>query len=119
MKKPMLTPGGPPTVAAGPVLVQGVHPQLLQPQIQQLQQQQQQPQLEQLPKNIIQTRELLYRLIISQLFYDGYQQVHTLLSLPPLHARIFITVQVLEAWLKPRSKSTVPDLSLSLSQIFE
>jgi hypothetical protein len=78
MKKPMLTPGGPPTVAAGPVLVQGVHPQLLQPQLQpQLQQQQPQQQLEQLPKNIIQTRELLYRLIISQLFYDGYQQVRT------------------------------------------
>ncbi len=73
MKKPMLTPGGPPTVAAGPVMVQGVHPQLLQPQLQQ--QPQPQQQLEQLPKNIIQTRELLYRLIISQLFYDGYQQV--------------------------------------------
>ena len=28
-----------------------------------------------LPGNIIQTRELLYRLMISQLFYDGYQQV--------------------------------------------
>jgi hypothetical protein len=83
MKKPMLTPGGPPTVAAGPVLVQGVHPQLLQPQLQpQLQQQQPQQQLEQMPKNIIQTRELLYRLIISQLFYDGYQQVqHCCLSL--------------------------------------
>lgn len=25
--------------------------------------------------NILQTRELLYRLIISQLFYDGHQQV--------------------------------------------
>lgn len=35
---------------------------------------------EALPKNIIQTRELLYRLIISQLFYDGYQQVAVTLS---------------------------------------
>jgi hypothetical protein len=94
MKKPMLTPGGPPTVAAGPVLVQGVHPQLLQPQLQQQQLQQQQlqqpqQQLEQLPKNIIQTRELLYRLIISQLFYDGYQQVIILIPLPPPSPPVF------------------------------
>ena len=34
----------------------------------------------QIPANIIQTRELLYRLIISQLFYDGYQQVAVTLS---------------------------------------
>ena len=34
----------------------------------------------QIPTNIIQTRELLYRLIISQLFYDGYQQVAVTLS---------------------------------------
>jgi len=33
-----------------------------------------------LPGNIIQTRELLYRLMISQLFYDGYQQVAVQLS---------------------------------------
>ncbi|XP_023333349.1 cleavage stimulation factor subunit 1 [Eurytemora carolleeae] len=33
-----------------------------------------------IPSNIIQTRELLYRLIISQLFYDGYQQVAVTLS---------------------------------------
>jgi len=33
-----------------------------------------------LPANIIQTREVLYRLIISQLFYDGYQQVALTLS---------------------------------------
>ena len=33
-----------------------------------------------IPANIIQTRELLYRLIISQLFYDGYQQVAVTLS---------------------------------------
>jgi hypothetical protein len=32
------------------------------------------------PKNIIQARDLLYRLIISQLFYDGYQQVAVTLS---------------------------------------
>merc|ERR1719158_2382137 len=32
------------------------------------------------PGNIIQTREVLYRLIISQLFYDGYQQVAVTLS---------------------------------------
>jgi len=41
----------------------------------------QQPQPDNLlPKNIIQARELLYRLIISQLFYDGYQQVAVNLS---------------------------------------
>merc|ERR1719430_2812039 len=34
----------------------------------------------QIPANIIQTREVLYRLIISQLFYDGYQQVAVTLS---------------------------------------
>ena len=33
-----------------------------------------------LPENIVKTRELLYRLIISQLFYDGYQQVAVTLS---------------------------------------
>jgi len=32
------------------------------------------------PGNVIQTRELLYRLVISQLFYDGYQQVAVTLS---------------------------------------
>ena len=33
-----------------------------------------------MPSNIIQSRDLLYRLIISQLFYDGYQQVAVTLS---------------------------------------
>eukprot|EP00088_Acartia_fossae_P026457 TRINITY_DN27295_c0_g1_i1.p1 TRINITY_DN27295_c0_g1~~TRINITY_DN27295_c0_g1_i1.p1 ORF type:complete len:439 (+),score=113.58 TRINITY_DN27295_c0_g1_i1:18-1334(+) len=33
-----------------------------------------------LPDNIVKTRDLLYRLIISQLFYDGYQQVAVTLS---------------------------------------
>merc|ERR1719281_2439237 len=33
-----------------------------------------------LPSNIVQSREVLYRLIISQLFYDGYQQVAVTLS---------------------------------------
>merc|ERR1719283_694497 len=32
------------------------------------------------PGNSIKIRELLYRLIISQLFYDGYQQVAVTLS---------------------------------------
>ena len=32
------------------------------------------------PGEMIQTRDLLYRLIISQLFYDGYQQVAVTLS---------------------------------------
>ena len=32
------------------------------------------------PGNVIQARELLYRLMISQLFYDGYQQVAVTLS---------------------------------------
>ena len=33
-----------------------------------------------MPSNIVQAREFLYRLIISQLFYDGYQQVAVTLS---------------------------------------
>jgi len=33
-----------------------------------------------LPSNIVQSRDALYRLIISQLFYDGYQQVAVTLS---------------------------------------
>lgn len=33
-----------------------------------------------MPANIIQAREFLYRLIISQMFYDGYQQVAVTLS---------------------------------------
>ena len=56
MKKPVMAVGGP-TVSAGPVMAQ-----------------------EPLPKNVMQTRELLYRLVISQLFYDGYQQVAVTLS---------------------------------------
>jgi len=34
----------------------------------------------QMPTNIVQQRDFLYRLIISQLFYDGYQQVAVTLS---------------------------------------
>ena len=31
-------------------------------------------------ENVMKTRELLYRLILSQLFYDGYQQIALQLS---------------------------------------
>jgi len=48
---------GPPVVVAGPQLGENYQ-----------------------PGNIIQARELLYRLVISQLFYDGYQQVAVTLS---------------------------------------
>jgi hypothetical protein len=113
MKKPMLTPGGPPTVAAGPVLVQGVHPQLLQPQLQQPQQQQ----LEQLPKNIIQTRELLYRLIISQLFYDGYQQVIILIR-PPSPPRPYFLLPY-RCWRPGSSQIKIKGSRSKLSSIFE
>ena len=33
-----------------------------------------------MPSNVIHSRDLLYRLIISQLFYDGYQQVAVTLT---------------------------------------
>ena len=36
--------------------------------------------MSQMPNNAIHARDLLYRLIISQLFYDGYQQVAVTLS---------------------------------------
>ena len=62
MKKPatmMVVPPTGPAVAAAPPVLQEANL---------------------VPKNIMQARELLYRLIISQLFYDGYQQVAVTLS---------------------------------------
>jgi Cleavage stimulation factor subunit 1, dimerisation domain len=62
MKKPAtmlgVPPAGPAVAAAPPTIIQE----------------------NTVPKNIIQARDLLYRLIISQLFYDGYQQVAVTLS---------------------------------------